>query len=415
MNQQNKIYKIDTDLKTITKLQGNTYVAFDSGSQVDYVYAPFVSSDVVYVRYVPEKYYTAINVVPIPLGYMTLIGDTETVDEIMADQVQIAGYSLWKRTVYSDVTGINDTYATMGLRVSFIQTQLQAPDEYLGYETYTGLTDAQIITELASDYPAAAEDDFVNVLSLPADEYFSWTYTTAAFVKGTTVTNATFANETDYHAGTIKPSGTGNRETTHRDITDDLTDAVSGVEADVAAIIGVSGGYMLTVDYDTVSDNNSVTRALTLDNTGVGGSVTISAATQAIHNDYTNQSVKIGSNPSFNSITATTKVNTAEVDFGTREITDNATDETLDVKLNANVTLQLGQEQHLHAINKTGITITEGQVVYLKGASGNKPEIALASNTTKTTAHNTLGMATEAIANNTWFKATIIPNIHCFQ
>lgn len=78
----------------------------------------------------------------------------------------------------------------------------------------------------------------------------------------------------------------------------------------------------------------------------------------------------------------------------------NDTDGTIEVGLKGgNVILQVGQEQLLHGLNKTGATITNGSVVYISGAQGNRPTIALAD-ADLTTSHNTIGMATEDILNN---------------
>ena len=183
MNQQNKIYKIGLDFKTISKLQGNNYTAYDNNAQVDYVYAPFLTSDVIYVRYIPEKYFTAQNIVPIPLGYMTPVTDQDTIDDILVDQVQVSGYSLFKRAVNSDVTGINDTLSNMALSISFKQTQLTSSSDYLGYKVYTSLTDTQINAALKLAYASAVTDNFVNVLSLPADTYTSWEFDGTDFIK----------------------------------------------------------------------------------------------------------------------------------------------------------------------------------------------------------------------------------------
>jgi hypothetical protein len=63
------------------------------------------------------------------------------------------------------------------------------------------------------------------------------------------------------------------------------------------------------------------------------------------------------------------------------------------------VTIQIGQENHVRAVNKTGAGIADGRVVYINGAQGNRPTIALAANGTAAASH-TLGVTTEAIANN---------------
>ncbi|NOQ50528.1 MAG: hypothetical protein GQ557_02585, partial [Mycoplasmataceae bacterium] len=144
--------------------------------------------------------------------------------------------------------------------------------------------------------------------------------------------------------------------------------------------------YMAIADYDTNLIGGIVDKAETLDN-GTNSMTALEGETVVSRVD---QDVKTTSSPTF------VAVNTDKVDFGTREITDNSTDSTLDLKLNANVTLQIGQEEVVYAYN-AGSTITDGKVVYISGATGNRPTVALASNVTKATAHATIGISTEAL------------------
>lgn len=67
--------------------------------------------------------------------------------------------------------------------------------------------------------------------------------------------------------------------------------------------------------------------------------------------------------------------------------------------------IQLGHETVLRARNTTGVTITNGQVVYITGASGQNPTIALAKADALATVQ-IIGMATHDIANNAVGKVT---------
>ncbi len=62
-------------------------------------------------------------------------------------------------------------------------------------------------------------------------------------------------------------------------------------------------------------------------------------------------------------------------------------------------TLQIGQEQRALIHNNTGATLTDGQVVYVTGSTGNLPTVALASNTLEASSSVTFGVVTETIAN----------------
>ena len=69
------------------------------------------------------------------------------------------------------------------------------------------------------------------------------------------------------------------------------------------------------------------------------------------------------------------------------------------------VTLNIGQEQWLRARNQTGVTITNGSVVRLVGAIGDRPTVELAQSTDQTNTFSTgneiIGMATHNIEHGT--------------
>lgn len=64
------------------------------------------------------------------------------------------------------------------------------------------------------------------------------------------------------------------------------------------------------------------------------------------------------------------------------------------------VSLQVGQEQHVRAINKTGVELPNGTIVYVDTASGNRPVIAKASATSSVHARAVLGITTHNIGDN---------------
>jgi hypothetical protein len=61
--------------------------------------------------------------------------------------------------------------------------------------------------------------------------------------------------------------------------------------------------------------------------------------------------------------------------------------------------LQIGQEERVLVHNNTGSALTDGQIVYITGSTGELPSVALASNTSEATSSVTLGVVTETIAN----------------
>jgi hypothetical protein len=81
----------------------------------------------------------------------------------------------------------------------------------------------------------------------------------------------------------------------------------------------------------------------------------------------------------------------------------NDTDGTIDVGLKGgNVNLQLGQEQFIRVVNKTGATLTEAayQCVRISGAQGQRPKVALAQANNDANSGDTIGLVTETIADN---------------
>ena len=72
---------------------------------------------------------------------------------------------------------------------------------------------------------------------------------------------------------------------------------------------------------------------------------------------------------------------------------------SINVDSAAGVSLQLGQEQYVRASNKTGAAITNGSVVYINGAQGNRPTIRLAQADSGSTSL-VIGVATQDIAKN---------------
>lgn len=84
-------------------------------------------------------------------------------------------------------------------------------------------------------------------------------------------------------------------------------------------------------------------------------------------------------------------------------LTWNDQDGTLDLGLKGgNVTLQLGQEQFIRVVNKTGADLLEAnyQCVKISGAQGQRPKVALAMANNDANSADTIGLVTETIANN---------------
>jgi hypothetical protein len=64
------------------------------------------------------------------------------------------------------------------------------------------------------------------------------------------------------------------------------------------------------------------------------------------------------------------------------------------------VALDLGEENWVRIVNKTGVQINNSQVVYINGTQGNRPTVALADKNNELTADDVIGVATHDITNN---------------
>lgn len=84
-------------------------------------------------------------------------------------------------------------------------------------------------------------------------------------------------------------------------------------------------------------------------------------------------------------------------------LTWNDQDGTLDLGLKGgNVTMQLGQEQFIRVVNKTGAALLEAnyQCVKISGAQGQRPKVALALADSDLNSTDTIGLVTETVADN---------------
>lgn len=78
----------------------------------------------------------------------------------------------------------------------------------------------------------------------------------------------------------------------------------------------------------------------------------------------------------------------------------NEADKTLDLNLGSSVKLQIGQEQFIRVVNKTGAPLLNGTVVYINDAQGNRPTAAKAINTDSTQCNKVIGIVTADIPDN---------------
>lgn len=81
---------------------------------------------------------------------------------------------------------------------------------------------------------------------------------------------------------------------------------------------------------------------------------------------------------------------------------------TLTTDVDNGVRLQHGQEMHLPCTNDTGVSIANGSAVYISGAGGDHPTIALAQANGTATSDSLIGLTTQVIADGAVGYVTII-------
>lgn len=113
-----------------------------------------------------------------------------------------------------------------------------------------------------------------------------------------------------------------------------------------------------------------------------------------------NSSVTIDDNGNANNVNAITFDTTpATLPTAAGSMFWDSGDGTPSVLLNANTSLQLGQESIALVYNGTGSTIAKGAVVAVSGAQGQRPSVVLADADSEALSASTLGIAAEAISN----------------
>jgi hypothetical protein len=240
----------------------------------------------------------------------------------------------------------------------------------LGTTTWSDLLFEKTIWSSTQYIPASSEVLSVNPSIISSSEEISQTAVELL---------TAWLNDVEVELAKMKTQADGNFEKTNDDVW----------SSDKRVNTFLENYYMQIANYDSTDSGDTVDKAFTLDD-GLA-SATAEDTEEVI--GRVNQDLKDTASPTF------VKVNATTIDFGTRELTDNTTDDTLDLKLNDNVTLQVGQEELVFAYN-SGTTIANGKVVYISGASGNRPTVALASNVAKATAHATIGISTEELTQN---------------
>ena len=206
----------------------------------------------------------------------------------------------------------------------------------------------------------------------------------------------------------------------------DNTDAVTSVNGftgtvvltatDVGAAPATSGTAILYGNGSGGFSNVTVGSGLTfvagtLASTGGGGTGDVVGPSSATDNAITRFDTTTGKLIQNSTVTLDDAGNVDQVNSITFDTTPTTTpsatgaifwdsgNKSPSVNLDADVVLQLGQENVALVYNGTGSTITNGSVVAVSGAQGQRPSVVLADADSEALSAPTLGIATEDIAN----------------
>lgn len=170
---------------------------------------------------------------------------------------------------------------------------------------------------------------------------------------------------------------------------------------------GTNGQVLVTTGFKTQWQSLSAV-------SGVSGTGTAGYITKWLDSNTITNSIIIESGTTVTvggTLTANTRINTPllQITGGTGTqgtMSWNTEDETVDLIVSPDVTYQLGQELGQVARNLSGSTLTNGSVVKVTGASGNKITVDIASYDEEYTSSATFAIVTETINNNSTGRVT---------
>lgn len=220
-----------------------------------------------------------------------------------------------------------------------------------------------------------------------------------------TVTSITAG--TGLTGGTITTSGTIHLDTTFAATQSDLNTVADNAYndlADTAAAIRGAGYATTSAVADSVSGRQKISDTTVWDATRSWVIGQIPSVTGYVPYTGATDSVRLGEYQIRAGQVALDLTPTAPQVVG--GMYWDATNVCPSIPLNEDVTLQVGEETFVRARNSTGSIIANGSVVYINGAQGNSPTIALA-NADSVSMSYVIGVATEDIGINTTGFVTV--------
>ena len=171
--------------------------------------------------------------------------------------------------------------------------------------------------------------------------------------------------------------------------------SVNGLQGDVTLELGLPEAAVQTLIDDSIA---SIDYPVDTVNGQTGDVVlTTTEVAEGVNQYYTDERVD----------TYLTGGEVTSINFGgATSLSWNSDEGTLEFPVNADVTLQVGQENLIHVKNLSGSTLNNGAVVRVTGASGSKLTVDLANNTSDAVSADTIAVMTQSLNNNAVGYAT---------
>ena len=171
--------------------------------------------------------------------------------------------------------------------------------------------------------------------------------------------------------------------------------SVNGLQGDVTLELGLPEAAVQTLIDDSIA---SIDYPVDTVNGQTGDVVlTTTEVAEGVNQYYTDERVD----------TYLTGGEVTSINFGgATSLSWNSDEGTLEFPVNADVTLQVGQENLIHVKNLSGSTLNNGAVVRVTGASGSKLTVDLANNTSDAVSADTIAVMTQSLGANAVGYAT---------